>query len=112
MRRLLGLPTSPFQELIGAYLADESLPERVRGWLKFLLHPLRPRNALGARTIYPILARPSPRRSVYASAVQAYWANADWATPADTLLTLDPTNGGPGNLRETITLWRWLVRNN
>jgi hypothetical protein len=98
--------------LVQAYLAEETLLARARGWLKFLLHPLRPPRALRPAAFTLMHAGPSPRRSLYASAVLAFSASTDLAPRAATLSPLPTRRTSTRTPREVVELWRWLVRNN
>lgn len=117
MRRLLGRPAAPFPELLAGYVRHEAMRDRLRGWAKLYLHPLRPRRAFSPWRAGRFLWRTSPRALTYAAALLACWARtgegaADWPERAAALLPVRRAAGANGlTAGEVGDLWRWLVRN-
>lgn len=116
MRRMLGCPSASLVELIDAYLADEPVTGRLRGWLKYGTHPLRPPRALRPARALRLLGRGSPRRLVYAATLLARSAEhpprEEWKEYAAALLPVPGPSGNGDVLRRAADVWRWLVRNN
>jgi hypothetical protein len=97
--------------LIGAYLGSEPWSSRLRGWVKYAWHPLRPRSAPLRPGLLGLAARGSPRRLVYSAALLALEGAAGWEERAARLLPA--TQGsGRGILRQILEAWTWLIRNN
>ncbi len=114
MRRLLGHPSGRFPELLEGYLRREPLRQHLKGWIKYLIHPLRPRGGLALFRVGRLLPRASPQTLIYAAALLAcdgmVEGREDWEHCAASLLPVPPQNG---DLRYQVgELWRWLVRNN
>jgi len=113
MRRLLGRPKAQFKELVDGYLRQERLQQRLKGWAKFYLHPLRP-----VRTFFParasrLLFQGSPQRLTYAVALMAHgeMGQVERNNTASFLpVPVQSTNGTM--LRQVGDTWRWLIRNN
>ncbi len=114
-RQLLRRPGAAVDELVNGYLRDEPLAERLRGWLKFYAHPLRPEHARRVPSLRSGWLPPSPRRRVYAAAMTASVGRAtstgDWAAQAARFLPVADrtTDRVPERI---VDCWRWLVRNN
>lgn len=98
-------------DLVRRYLGAEPLRERIRGWVKFLVHPLRPSGSvLAARRLSRLVLTASPRRLAYAAVLLAS-EGGQWENRAGRLLPSGGASDGPA-LQRAISLWHWLVRNN
>ncbi len=117
MQRLIGRPVTGFEDALHAYIAHEPLARRLKGWAKFLLHPLRPPDALSWPRLARLLLRASPHTLTYATALLMQAAALGEAAPDWRQLTaLSPVPLSVRNNAKAVqdigTLWQWLVRNN
>lgn len=115
-RQMLGSSAQDFLELIDEFVSRESPMVRLKGWIKYCGHPLRPRTALAPLRISRLLLRASPQTLTYAAALLLFQAltaeRPDWASRAALLLPV-PVRAGNGRLiAEVGALWTWLIRNN
>ncbi len=118
MQRLAGLQDADFGMALETYVSRESMLERLKGWMKFLRHPLRPAGALSWPRVIRLLRRASPQTLTYAAALltqmgAAGHAGADWRQRLQSLspvpiLAQDPTRAA----QEIGAVWQWLMRNN
>ena len=118
MQHLLGRTTSGFKDAFEAYISREPMVTRLKGWAKFLHHPLRPAHVLEWPRVLRLLLRASPQTLTYAMALltQAGVAGeggTDWQQQLATLAPVPISNGSNAHVaREIATLWQWLMRNN
>jgi hypothetical protein len=118
MRHLLGRPPSGFKDALEAYISRESRVARLKGWVKFLRHPLRPAHMIEWPRVLRLLLRASPQTLTYAMALltQAGLAGkgeTNWQQQLNALAPVPISNGGHAHVvREITTLWQWLMRNN
>jgi hypothetical protein len=116
VRRFLGAPTAQFPELVHRYMRHEPLSLRLRRWVKYYRHPLRPHGAVVLRRMLRLLPLASPRALAYAAALLAYEGKAqgvsEWESAAASLLPVPLPRENGAALREAAELWRWLIRNN
>lgn len=116
MRRLLGRPSAAFPDIVSAYLWREPIRTRLRGWVKYWWHPLRPSGMLSPWRASRLLFRASPRRLAYAAALLAHEAAAQhrpqWTVWAAALLPVSVAPDGEAVLGKAEEIWRWLIRNN
>jgi hypothetical protein len=117
-RHLLGLHTANFGSVLAAYISREPLAMRLKGWAKFLRHPLRPARALSWSRMTRLLCRASPQTLTYAAAVltQAGTCGAwglDWKDRVASLSPVSVQGQDSATIASEIgTLWQWLIRNN
>jgi hypothetical protein len=117
-QHLLGLPATTFRHTLEAYLARETLGARLKGWGKFLCHPLRPAHALSWPRVLHHLFRTSPQTLTYAAAllVQAGMAGEtgpDWRQQVAVVSPVPLSAAHSGRAAQDIgALWQWLLRNN
>ena len=117
-RYLLGLYTANFDGVLAAYISREPLAMRLKGWVKFLRHPLRPARALSWSRMTRLLCRASPQTLTYAAALltQAGTCGAwglDWRDRVASLSPVSVQGQDSATIANEIgTLWQWLIRNN
>ena len=116
MRKLLDLPSGNFWSLLDGYIRHESIRERLKGWLKYYRHPLRPRGTLDPVRTGRLALRASPRTLIYAAALLSYEGmqdgSDDWKQRVTSLLPL-PVQAQNGDVLSHIgEVWHWLIRNN
>jgi hypothetical protein len=117
-RHLFGLPTGNFGGTLAAYISREPLVGRLKGWVKFLRHPLRPARALAWSRMLRLLCRASPQTLTYAAALltQAGTCGAwgpDWRDRVASLSPVSVQGQDAATIASEIgTLWQWLIRNN
>jgi hypothetical protein len=117
-RHLLGLQTANFGGVLEAYIAREPIVMRLKGWMKFLRHPLRPAQALSWPRMARLLFRASPQTLTYAAALltQAGASGAwgmDWVDRAASLSPVSVQVKDAATIAcEIGMLWQWLIRNN
>jgi hypothetical protein len=108
---LLGEDRSDLPLLVTGYLANEGWQRRLRGWAKYLWHPLRPSSAGLRPETMRLITRASPRRLVYGSAVLAIDGSPGWRRAAAELLPTVPHSSAEV-LGEIVDSWKWLIQNN
>lgn len=110
---LLGRRGKSVPELVSAYLAADAPAARLRGWAKYIWHPLRPASApIGLRDAR-LAATAGPRRLIYAAAILAIDRAPGWETHAARLLPVLPMRTTVAEMRRAIVeAWTWLIRNN
>lgn len=117
-QRLLDLPATTFRNTLEAYLARETLGTRLKGWVKFLRHPLRPTHALSWPRVLRHLFCTSPQTLTYVAALLTQAgiigeAGTDWHQRLATLAPIPlATANSEQTVQEIATLWQWLIRNN
>lgn len=115
-RILLGLPGAAFPELIDGYLSRERLRHRLRGWIKYWRHPLRPPGGVDPLRASRLLFKASPHTLAYAAALLGHAAitegREEWRLRAASLLPVSPAPGKDAVVRQAGETWRWLIRNN
>jgi hypothetical protein len=116
VRTLLDRPRATFPELVEAFLRHEGVGDRLKGWVKYYRHPLRPKQRLGAARSARLLFQASPQTLVYAAALLAHEGavagRSEWIEWAASLVP-GPAPPEHGTLAPQVyDLWRWLVRNN
>lgn len=117
-RRLLDIPATTFINTLEAYLQRESLEVRLKGWGKFLRHPLRPAGALSWPHLLRHVFHTSPQTLTYAAALltQAGMAGAagpDWRQRLAGIAPIPlTTTHSAHTVQEIGALWQWLIRNN
>ena len=117
-RRLLGRPLATFSDLVDAYVRQEPLATRLRGWAKLWLHPLRPPRTLSIAQTARWMLRSSPQRLTYGAALIAVWGsgaakNNGRHQAAGSLLPIRRRADAPSVTPSEIgDVWRWLVRTN
>jgi hypothetical protein len=104
-------PDADLSELVRAYLAREGWADRLRGWAKYAWHPLRPSTAPLRPRLMMHAWSGSPRRLVYAAALQAIEGGRNWPERAARLLPVVRAERGR-MLPQILETWTWLVRNN
>lgn len=110
---LLGRPGASVPELVADYLPAESPAERLRGWAKYVWHPLRPASAPISLRLARLAIKAGPRRLVYAAAVLALHRAPGWREDVARLLPASlklPTEAS--TRRSVVEAWTWLIRNN
>jgi hypothetical protein len=118
VQHLLGLPATTFRHTLEAYLARETLKARLKGWGKFLRHPLRPAHALSWPRLLRHLFRTSPQTLTYAAALltqagMAGVAGPDWRQQVAVVSPVPLSPAHNGRVAQDIgALWQWLLRNN
>jgi hypothetical protein len=117
-QHLLGLPATTFRHTLEAYLARETLAARLKGWGKFLHHPLRPAHTLSWPRLLRHLFRTSPQTLTYAAALltqagMAGEAGPDWQQQVAAVAPVPLAAVHSGRVAQDIgALWQWLLRNN
>jgi hypothetical protein len=112
-RRWYRSSSSEAAAIVAAYVAHERLVVRMRGWLKYWWHPLRPPGRTSWRRASKLLLRASPQTLAYAAAVLGILArNASRPDLARGATSLLPVHGTGDPVRDAAHLWQWLVRNN
>lgn len=111
-----GGPGVSTMELVSRYKSRESARERLRGWLKFAVHPLRPRGALGLGRFLRLLPQASPQTLLYASIILDVAGNQDgredWRRRALGLVPVEvPERGRRGDPVGALAgTWEWLLK--
>jgi len=116
MRRFLRRPGAEFSELLEGYLCKESFQQRLKGWMKFYLHPLRPPGVLVPARLLRQLLHASPHALTYAAALIAAEGILErengWERQTVALLPVRVRQGDGTVLRQINDTWSWLTRNN
>ena len=115
--QLCGLDKLRFSDALEVYLHRESLARRLRGWLKFVCHPLRPTGALSWQHMLRLLPYASPQTLTYAAAMLTSAGCAgevppDWQKRVAELLPLPTSPACSDQVTDLGNLWQWLIRNN
>jgi len=108
---LFGKPDSDLSALIRAYLAREKGAGLIRGWVKYVWHPLRPASAPLRPALLRLASTSSPRHLVYGAAVRAIDGAPGWEESVAGMLPV-ATHERESLLRKILETWKWLVRNN
>ncbi len=109
---------SAIPDLLRAYVAHEGPQRRVRGWVKFVLHPLRPPPAATWSALGRCGLRSSPQSLAFALIISMHAGLLGESEPGwlEALAVDSPVPLSSGSearvSREIAELWRWLVRNN
>ena len=117
MRRLLGQPSASPLQLLDGFLAHEPLGRRLRGWVKLLLHPLRPSGTFSALRMTRLWWRGSPQALTYAAALLVFWSatgdpGIDLKRSGASLVPVRRAGSAPVTAAEVSKIWHWLIRNN
>jgi hypothetical protein len=116
MRTLTGAVDADLDSLIQHYLRRESRRSRLRGWVKYWCHPLRPPNAIQPARAVRLMFKASPHSLTYAILLMGLEARLEggtrWAHDAESLLPARFRSSGSDVFVEAGEVWRWLVRNN
>lgn len=110
-------PEADFRTLMSAFVRQESIAARLRGWAKFWLHPLRPTGVAAVGRSARLALRGSPQRLCYAALLLSAWAGdsqrSDWQIAASAQLpVVHKRDGSESLLRQAGETWAWLIRNN
>jgi hypothetical protein len=110
---LLGRRNTSVSELVTGYLLADRPAERLRGWAKYVWHPLRPASAPLTPRLARLAITAGPRRLVYAAAVLALHGAPGWQEDAARLLPTSAKLATEADIRRSIVeAWTWLIRNN
>jgi hypothetical protein len=120
MQRVLSTTERDPVALVERYFFGHTLRKRARGWVKYWWHPLRPKGGTDWFKAARLFWKASPQELAYAAALLTNEATRDGgeralARAAAFLPVRFPSGGVPRHstvLRESVDLWRWLVRNN
>lgn len=113
MRQLVDCPTAQFQELLEKYLRQEPFQQRLKGWVKFYIHPLRPVRTFSPARASRLLFLGSPQRLTYAAALMTHGDVGQFErNNAASLLPIPVQLANGTMLHQVGDIWRWLIRNN
>jgi hypothetical protein len=113
---LHGRPGDSTLELVARFKSRESANEKLRGWLKFALHPLRPHGSPGLRRFLRLLPQASPQTLCYAAII--LWnaalqdARDDWKKRSLEWAPVElPAGGGETeSFARLAATWEWLLK--
>lgn len=117
VRRWLG-GTPDFHEALETYVRRESIALRLKGWVKFFCHPLRPPGPLAWWRLACLVPQSSPQTLTYAAALLLLNGLTHAGGPnrhqqVRALLPVSCKTLANGQLVDTVGgLWTWLIRNN
>lgn len=114
MQRWQGACAGDVLDVITRYVAHERMPARLRGWVKYWWHPLRPRGRTAWRRLPRLVWRASPHTLAYAAAVLGHQGRIEGRPDLEgrAAALLPALASGHDVIAEAGDLWRWLVRNN